>query len=142
MHPEFDAVNSSIGIARLYLGQFAAALEAMQREPNEDYRLRGLAMVYWALGRRSESDAALSSLTEKFALRDAYGIAEVHAYRSEVDDAFRWLDRACRAHESGILDVKTDPLLRDLHSDPRFAAMLSRMRLNGRLQPKGASGQI
>jgi TolB-like protein/predicted Ser/Thr protein kinase len=142
LHPEFDAVNSSIGIARLYLGQFAAALEAMQRDPNEDYRLRGLAMSYWALGQRSESDAALSSLTEKFALRDAYGIAEVHAYRSEVDDAFRWLDRACRAHESGILDVKTDPLLRGLHSDSRFAAMLSRMRLSDRLYPKGASGQI
>ena len=112
LHPEFDGINSSVGIARLYLGQFAAALEAMQREPNEDYRLRGLAMVYSALGRRTESDAALNSLTEKFASSDPYGIAAVHAYRGEIDDAFRWLDRAYREHDFGMLDLKTDPLLR------------------------------
>ena len=141
LHPEFDAVNSSVGIARLYLGQFGAALEAMQRENKEEDRLRGLAITYSALGRRSESDTALSSLTEKFALRDAYGIAEVHAYRGEIDDAFRWLDRARRAHESGMLDVKTDPLLRSLHGNSRFAALLSRMRLSGPWQPKGASRQ-
>jgi serine/threonine-protein kinase len=142
LHPEFDGANSSVGFARLYLGQFAAALEAMQREPDEHYRLRGLAMVYSALERHTDSNAALDSLTEKFSSRDAYGIAEVHAYRGEVDDAFRWLDRAYRAHESGILDVKTDPLLRGLHGDPRFSGLLSRMGLSGHWQPKGASGEI
>ncbi len=134
LHPEFGGVNSSVGIARLYLGQFAAALEAMQREPNEDYRLRGLAMVYSAMGRRTESDAALNSLTEKFASSDAYGIAEVHAYRGEIDDAFRWLDRAYREHDFGMLGLKTDPLLRNLHGDPRFQALLTRMRLTGQRQ--------
>src|SRR5580700_2991029 len=36
LHPQFDGVNSSLGIASLYLGDFAAALAAMQREPNEN----------------------------------------------------------------------------------------------------------
>jgi TolB-like protein len=141
LHPEFDGINSSIGIARLYLGQFTAALAAMQREPRLDYRLRSFAMVYSALGRRTESDAALNSLIEKFASRAPYAIAEVHAYRGEVDDAFRWLDRAYRAHDVGMLDLKTDPLLRSLHGDPRFRALLSRMRLIDQ-QPKGAPPQI
>ena len=129
LHPEFGGVNSSVGIARLYLGQFAAALTAMQGEPNEAYRLHGLAIAYSALGRRTESDAALDSLTEKFASSDAYGIAEVHAYRGEVDDALRWLDRAYRQHDSGMPEIKVDPLLRNLHGDPRFQALLTRMRL-------------
>jgi TolB-like protein len=136
LHPEFGGVNSSIGLARLYLGQFAEALEAMQREPNDNYRLSGLALVYWALGRHGESDAALTSLTDKFASIDAYGIAAVHAYRGETDDAFRWLDRAYRGHVYGMLDLKTDPLLRNLHGDPRFQALLGRMRLTDRLQPQ------
>jgi len=131
LHPEFDGVNSSIGMARLYLGQFAAALAAMQREPNEDYRLRGFAIAYSALDRPTESDAALNSLTGKFAATDAYGIAEVHAYRGELDDALRWLDRAYRQHDAGMLYLKTDPLLRNLHGDPRFQALLTRMRLTG-----------
>jgi serine/threonine protein kinase len=136
LHPEFGGVNSSVGLARLYLGQFAAALEAMQREPNDNYRLSGLALIYWALGRRGESDAALNSLTDKFASIDAYGIAAVHAYRGETDDAFRWLDRAYRGHVYGMLDLKTDPLLRNLHGDPRFQALLSRMRLTDSPQPQ------
>jgi TolB-like protein len=135
LHPDFGGVNSSVGIARLYLGQFPAALQAMHREANEDYRLGGLAMVYWAMGRRSESDAALHSLTDKFASIDAYGIAAVHAYRGEIDDAFRWLDRAYREHADGMLGVKTDPLLRNLHGDRRFQALLTRMRLTAPPQP-------
>jgi TolB-like protein/predicted Ser/Thr protein kinase/Flp pilus assembly protein TadD len=127
LHPEFDGVNSSVGMARLYLGQFAAALAAMQREPNEDYRLRGLAAVFWAMGRRTESDAALKALTDKFASIDSYGIAAVHAYRGEIDDAFRWLDRAYQEHNHGMPTVKTDPPFTNLRGDPRFQALLSRM---------------
>jgi serine/threonine protein kinase/predicted Zn-dependent protease len=131
LHPEFDGVNSAVGKARLYLGEFATALEAMRREPNEDYRLGGLAMVYSALKQRAASDAALNSLEEKFAASDAYGIAQVHAYRAESDEAFRWLDRAYRQHHAGMLDIMADPLLRNLHGDPRFLTLLRRMRLTG-----------
>jgi adenylate cyclase len=135
LHPEFGGVNSSVGIARLYLGQFAAALAAMQLEPDEDYRLRGLAIAYSALGRRIESDAALYSLTEKFSTRDAYGIAEVHAYRGEVDDAMRWLERAYRQHEARMPEIKADPLLRNLRGDRRFQLLLTNMKLTGQRQP-------
>jgi hypothetical protein len=125
----------------LYLGQFTEALDAVQREPREDYRLRGLAMVYSAFGRGTESNTALHTLEETFAARDPYGIAEVHAYRGEVDDAFRWLDRAYRDHDAGMLGVMTDPLLRTLHGDPRFQALLSRMGLAGQ-PPKGTERHI
>jgi TolB-like protein len=130
LHPEFDGVDSAVGITRLYLGQFAAALEAIQREPNEDYRLGGLAMVYWAMKKRAESDAALHSLQEKFASSDPYEIAQVHAYRAESDAAFQWLNLAYRQHHAGMLDVKTDPLLHNLHEDPRFRTLLRRMKLS------------
>ncbi len=120
LHPEFGGVNSSVGLARLYLGQFDAALEFMHSEPT---RTADWVASHWyiaAMGRRNESDAALNSLTEKFASIDSYGIAEVHAYRGEIDDAFRWLDRAYRGTCYGMLGLKTDPLLRNLRGDPRF----------------------
>jgi TolB-like protein/predicted Ser/Thr protein kinase len=139
LHPQFGGVNRSVGIARLRLGQFAAALEAMQNETNEAYKLGGLALVYWAMGRRAESDAALHSLTDKFASTDAYGIAAIHAYRGETDQAFQWLDRAYRAHDYGLLVIKSDPLLQNLHGDPRFGLLLSRMRLTKPGQPQRAS---
>jgi eukaryotic-like serine/threonine-protein kinase len=129
LYPEYGGVNRSAGLALLHLGQFAKALAAMQREPNEDYRLAGVAMVYSALGRSAESDSALHSLVEKFAARDAYGIAEVHAYRGEIDETFQWLDRAYRDHNFAMVGLRGDPLLRKLHDDRRFQALLSRMKL-------------
>ncbi len=141
LHPEFGGVSRAVGTAHLYLGQLAAAFKAMQSEPNEDYRLRGLAAIYWAMGRRAESNAALSSLTARSASTDPYGIAAIHAYRGEIDQAFQWLERAYRAHDYGMLDLKTDPLLRNLHGDPRFQELLSRMRLTGDGQPERAGVQ-
>jgi len=138
LHPEYGGVNRSVGLAHLYLGQLAAALAAMQREPNEDYRLAGLAIVYSVMGRRAESDAALNSLIEKFASSDAYRIAEVHAYRGEIAEAFRWLNLAYRDHNFPMVGLKAEPLLRNLHGDRRFQALLSRMRLTGRRQAEDA----
>jgi TolB-like protein len=128
LHPEFDGVNSSVGMARLYLGQFAEALAAMQQEPNENYRLRGLGVVFWAMGHRTESDVALKALTDKFGAIDPYGIASVHACRMEIDDAFRWLDRAYQEHNHRMPTVKTDPVFTNLRGDRRFQALLSRMK--------------
>jgi len=137
LHPEFGGANSAVGLTQLYLGEFAPALRAMLRESNEDYRLGGLSLVYWAMGRHDQSDAALQSLTDRFAAVDAYGIAAIHAYRGETDAAFRWLDRAYQGHDYGLLAIKTDPLLLKLHADPRFHALLSSMKL---LDLKAAGG--
>jgi TolB-like protein len=142
LHPEFDGVNSLVGIARVYLGQYDAAIAAMQLEPNEDYRLRGMAIAYSALGRRTESDAALHSMIEKFSSSDAYGIAEVYAYRGEVDDAIRWLNRAHRQHEARTPEIKADPLLHNLHGDRRFQLLLAQMKLNGQTQSEGTDTRI
>jgi serine/threonine-protein kinase len=139
LHPEFDGINSSVAIARLYLGQFAEALAGMQREPNEDYRLRGLALIYWAMGRRAESEAALISLTDKYASIDPYGIASVHAYRGEIDAAFQWLQRAYREHDHGMAYLKTDPLLINLRGDLRLMELLQRMKLTDQFQPSVAN---
>jgi serine/threonine-protein kinase len=58
-----------------------------------------------------------------------YQIAEVYAWRGERDQAFEWLERCYREHDSGLLLMAFDPLLRDLHADPRWKALLEKMRL-------------
>jgi TolB-like protein len=129
LHPDFGGANSFVGMARLYLGQFPEALDAMEKEPEKDLRLAGLALVYTAMGKRAESDAALRALEESFALGNAYEIAQIHAYRGEADAAFEWLQRSYRAHNSKVILVKTDPLLRSLHGDRRFKTLLVKLSL-------------
>ena len=58
---------------------------------------------------------------------DDFQIAETHAWRGEIDAAFAWLQTAWEQRDSGLPEVKGDPLLRTLHSDPRWQAFLMKM---------------
>jgi hypothetical protein len=58
-----------------------------------------------------------------------FQIAEVYAFRGENDHAFEWLDRTFAEHDPGLTTLKSDPLLKNLRHDPRYAALLKKMRL-------------
>jgi TolB-like protein/TPR repeat protein len=87
------------------------------------------AIAYYTLGRKKESDAALSEFITKYDTSGAYQIAEVYAFRNQPDEAFEWLERAYAQRDSGLIETKEDPLLKNLHSDPRYAALLKKLNL-------------
>jgi hypothetical protein len=76
-----------------------------------EFRLQEFALAYHALGRKQESDRALAELIAKYHEGSAFQIAEVYAFRGEADAAFTWLERAYEQRDSGLSDVKGDPLL-------------------------------
>jgi len=130
LSPDLSQGWYRLGLVLLEKGESKAALEAMQKERNENWRLPGLALAWHALGRRKESDAALKESTDKYADTMAYQIAEVHAFRGEEDEAFVWLERAYRQRDAGLpCCLKTDPLLKNVKTDPRHAELLRRMKL-------------
>jgi TolB-like protein len=108
-------------------GDWAAALARVGQTPGPHNYVPALA--YYALGRRSESDQSLSNLIDLHAEDDAFSIAQVYSFRGENDRAFEWLDRAYLHHEKALLDIKGDPLLKNLTGDPRYKAFLRRMNL-------------
>jgi hypothetical protein len=87
------------------------------------------AIAYYALSRKKESDAALSELIAKYHAGGAYQIAEVYAFRNQPDEAVEWLERAYAQRDSGLVETKADPLLKNLHGDSRFAALLKKLNL-------------
>jgi tetratricopeptide (TPR) repeat protein len=94
LNPEYATAHAQYAVTLVLMGKTADALEAAQQDSDEPSKLRALACGYWAMGRRSESDAALAALEHKFADRNRYQIATAHAYRGEADAAFAWLGRA------------------------------------------------
>jgi hypothetical protein len=60
---------------------------------------------------------------------DADTLAGIRAYRGERDPACAWLDRAYARCESELGWVSTEPALRNLWDEPRFAAFLRKMNL-------------
>ncbi|MFZ3214208.1 MAG: tetratricopeptide repeat protein [Terriglobales bacterium] len=131
LNPEFP--NSHALLGQVYLAQAhpQEALAEIEREPEPAVRLQGQALAYHALGRKKESDATLAELIKKYQADAAFQIAEVYAFRAEADRAFEWLERAYAQRDSGLAEMKGDPLLKSLERDPRYAAFLKKMRLPG-----------
>ena len=126
-----DGFGARGGLAQVLLvtGQLAAALTAFEQLESGDDREWGKALAYSALGRKADSDSALADLKTRFAGTDAYSIAQVHAYRGEIDEAFKWLDRAYQQHHHELSIIKTDWLMTKLRGDPRYNAFLRKMNL-------------
>jgi serine/threonine protein kinase/Tfp pilus assembly protein PilF len=121
------------GESLLLAGRTREALAAVGRESDEENRLFGLALVYWTAGRKAESDAAAAQLEKKFGADNPDEMVAVHAWRGETDTAFAWMDRSYRrggGPGSRMPLITVDPLLRSLRGDPRFAAMLTKLKLD------------
>ena len=129
LNPQCGLVHWALGTVYLEQGRPEEALGAFEREEMESLRLSGLTSAQHALGRRLESEAALRELVAKGAEDSAFQIAQAFAYRGEADTAFAWLERAFAQRDSGLSNMQQDPLLRNLHADPRWQAFLKKMRL-------------
>jgi TolB-like protein/Tfp pilus assembly protein PilF len=127
--PNFVSAHFYLGLVLLARGEREAALAAMRAETEAGGQLGGLAMAYFALGRKKDSDAALARLTRVYAEVAAFSIAEVYAYRGEYERAIQWLERAYSQRDPGLYAIKGDPPLASLEGDPRFKAFLRKMNL-------------
>jgi TolB-like protein/Tfp pilus assembly protein PilF len=123
--------NTAAVLAWTYLleGQPALALSVSQRATAETFRQQGAALAEHDLGHAKEAQQRLDEMLAKHANDGAFQIAEVYAWRGEADRAFDWLERSYVQHDGGLTIVKIDPLLRKLRSDPRYTALLRKMRL-------------
>ena len=130
LNPEDTAGQTQLGVVQLMRSKPEAALLEMERlKENDVWRRYGLALTYHSLGRKGEANAALAELLEKDKDGGAFQLAEVYAFRGEADEAFEWLERAYSQRDSGLSEMKGDPLLKSLEADPRYKALLTKMRL-------------
>ncbi len=110
-------------------GDAPAALVAIEQVATDWLRLIGTATVQHALGDAGASDAALNELIENWGATTAYHVAEVYAFRGEIDHAFDWLDQAYDNRDNALPFMLLDPRFTNLHDDPRWPAFLDKMGL-------------
>jgi serine/threonine protein kinase/tetratricopeptide (TPR) repeat protein len=128
MNPQYSGAHQALGL--VYLGQSKTeeALAEMQKEQEPLWRRQGLALAYYGVGNKKQADSALAEVIEKHQT-EPYLIAQIYAYRNEKDKAFEWLERAYKEGDVGLSNMKGDPLLRNLEHDPRYQALLKKMKL-------------
>jgi TolB-like protein len=129
IRPTFPWAHWLIGLVRLWGGDRDSALIEIQKEPTDEGKQIGLGMVYHALGKKADSDAAIARMIKDQADGNAYGIAEVYAYRGQSDEAMHWLERSYTQKEPFLFFVKTEIAPTMPANDPTFKAFLKKMNL-------------
>ena len=61
--------------------------------------------------------------------RASYVIAKAYGFSGNSALTFEWLDRAFDAQAKLLTDLKSEPAFRAFHGDPRYLALLRKMKL-------------
>ncbi len=129
LNPHYPPAHTFLGLVYLLQGKSEKAIAEIQHESDEGWRLYGLSQAYYGAKQMAEADAALSSLVSIYGSESAYQIAEVYAYRGEIDSAFEWLEKAYTLRDGGLSELKGDPFMKKIESNQRYVAFLKKMNL-------------
>jgi serine/threonine-protein kinase len=91
----------------------------------------GLAITYARMGREMEAREILRDFRRRVEEGNAspFDVARIHASLGELDNAFRWLERAEEQRPYVMIRLMADPTLDPLRSDPRYTELLRRVGL-------------
>jgi len=126
--PNFEGLSGNAGFSYLADSQPAAARRECDSHPDDTARAC-LAAAEYALGQEEHSQAILADLIAKHPRRACYFIAKAYGFSGNSALAFEWLHRAFSAQAKYLTDVKSEPAFRGLHGDPRYLALLRKMKL-------------
>jgi tetratricopeptide (TPR) repeat protein len=126
--PTFNRAHYFLSVVLVGRAQPDAALAEVMKETEDSARIAGSAIVYFALGRKTDSDIALAQLLARERNRPL-DIAGAYAFRGQPDEALEWLDRAYAQKDPFLYGIKGDLRLSKLEGNPRFKAFLEKMNL-------------
>ncbi len=123
-----NRLRKEIALAHVLLGEPEAALEELSGiddiYPGDVMKSHGRALAYFSLGRVAEAQREFEATIDG---ANECQEAQVSAWMGDIDDAFERLT-GFNASRCGL---DTDPLLRGMHDDPRWPALLEANRIPG-----------
>jgi TolB-like protein/DNA-binding winged helix-turn-helix (wHTH) protein len=138
LNPDGREIPLEIARVLVVLQRYDEARSAIAQLPVGGLRDHGLALLYFAPGRRMEADAALARLTANpgTEMMDNIRLAEVFAFRGASDQAIATLQNVRNAIDPADAssyaqvwwlqqEMALSPFLTPLHDDPRWSALMS-----------------
>ena len=122
LEPTSVFVLNHAGALRLLQGRVPQALQTFHKVTQHACRLAGT-------GSCETLAAGVGGADAQYAEEAAFQTAETFAWLGEKDQAFEWLERSYKQRDAGLSFFRNDVLLKSLHSDPRFNALLRKLKL-------------
>jgi serine/threonine protein kinase/Flp pilus assembly protein TadD len=135
LDPDFALAHRLLAIAYERKEMFTEALSENQiwGDLTKD-RLRtevACGHVYAVSGKRGDAMQLLDRIEQEISHRKdlTYAVGLIYTGLKEIDQAFEWFDRAYEYRASALGSLKVDPKLDILRADPRYTALLKKMRI-------------
>lgn len=135
-NPNFSYLQYHLGNIQFQQGRYEEALVLFQREKKN---ARGWAlhiqpwigMAYAKLGREDEARTILSDLvsTSQQSHVPPTPVAALYFVLGDVDEGFKWLEKACDEYDTWVRLMKTDTVFDTVREDPRFLEILKKLGL-------------
>jgi tetratricopeptide (TPR) repeat protein len=135
LNPDFPGVRAFRARVKIIQGKPESALKESELEVDAFWKRYSMILAYLALGQDDKAQPLLDQMIAEDGNRSAYQVAEILAFRGDIDSAFEWLQRACDQKDGGISEVIGNHFFNNLHADPRWAGFLNRLGL-----PSGETG--
>ena len=129
LNPAATGAHGTIGLALHLLGRDAQAADAFNLEPTDFLKTSGLAIALHALGKPAPAQAALDKLIAGGSLF-TYQVAQVRAQWGDAVGALTALRTAFVSGDTGVLLMKTDPLLDSLKASADYKTLITRLGLD------------
>jgi TolB-like protein len=123
LEPDLPEVYVLRGRSYYMLGNLQRARTSCEIKPDYWTSRVCLAITYDKLGRHADAEKMLTRLKASMGDADAYQYAQIYAQWGNTAKALDWLNTAMRLRDSGLAELKTDPLLDPLRQEPRFEAI-------------------
>jgi class 3 adenylate cyclase/TolB-like protein/Tfp pilus assembly protein PilF len=135
LDPTFGPAHLWFGRPYLQKGMYAEAIgeiqQAVASSGGSTISLAVLAHALASAGKESEAKKILGDLMERSRNQylPSYWVALVYTGLGDVNQAMTWLEKAYEERSSWLVWINVEPRFDRLRSEPRFASLLRRMRL-------------
>jgi TolB-like protein/cytochrome c-type biogenesis protein CcmH/NrfG len=124
----------NLGQCYLQKREYTRAISDLQKAvdlADGPWPLGMLGYAYAVAGRTSDARAVLGRMAEaaKVSQLAPFAFASVYSGLGDRDRCFEWLEKAYAGHDENLLNLKVDPVLASVRSDPRFASLTRRIGL-------------
>jgi tetratricopeptide (TPR) repeat protein len=136
LDPNYFAAYMQLGQVYVQTGAYNEAIAVLKKaiELGGGGQVQAmLADTYALSGQTGEAKKILADLTDRSLQTYAppFDVALAYVSLGDYDQAFAWLEKAHDERARPMLSLKVNPRLDPLRSDPRFIALVRRMKVFG-----------